>query len=91
MLPSQTLVSGESGIIRCSAVGTPTPLFDEWKKDGHKTLDKNRFRHLPNGNLRVYQVRPEDKGNYTCTLKQSKGKERITSKRQIIHVSVVGE
>ena len=74
-------------------MGTPTPQFDEWKKDGNETLDKGRFTHMSNGNLRVYPVRPEDQGNYTCTMKQNKGdqEERVATKSQIINVSVVGK
>ena len=39
----------------------------------------------------VYPVRAEDKGKYKCTIKQNRGAERITSKSQIIDVTVVGE
>ena len=87
----QTLPSGTSAIVKCSAVGTPKPQFDEWKKDGNKTLDKGRFTHMSNGNLRVYPVRSEDQGNYTCAMKQNKGDRRVTTKFRIIHVSVVGK
>ena len=89
--PQQTLISGMSGIINCSAEGKPDPQFSKWNRKDGSPLDKQRFTPLSNGSMRVYPVRPEDKGNYTCTIKQTRGKERITSKSQKIEVSVVGE
>ena len=87
----QTLTSGSSGIIQCSAQGTPTPQFDNWRRQDGKPLPKERFRQLSYGRLRVYAVQPEDEGRYICTIKQNNGAERITTKSQVIDVNVIGE
>ena len=86
----QTLISESSGIIQCSAQGTPAPQF-EWRRQDGKPLPKERFRQLPDGSLSVYTVQLEDEGRYICTIKQNKGVERITTKSQVIDVNVIGE
>ena len=88
MLPQQTLISGKSGKIKCTGVGTPVPQF-EWKRDGNKTFDNGRFTKMPNGNLRVSSVLPEDEGLYICTMKQNK-KSSTGTENQDINVSVIG-
>lgn len=87
----QTLISGRSGIIQCSAQGTPAPQFDKWSREDGKPLLKERFRQLPNGNLSVNPVQPADEGKYRCSIKQNRGTERITTKYQIIDVYVLGK
>jgi len=77
--------------MRCSAQGTPAPHFDKWTREDGKPLKRERFTQLSNGSMLVYPVRAEDKGKYKCTIKQNRGAERITSKSQIIDVTVVGE
>ena len=87
--PQQTLVVGTSGILNCNAEGNPAPRFTWTRTDG-KTLDKNRFKQLPDGNMHVIQVQQIDKGEYFCTIEQSKGTEQTTIKRQRIGVSLIG-
>ena len=80
-----------SGILSCSAEGNPAPLFMWSRKDG-KPLNEERFRQLHNGNLYVYPVLPEDRGEYICTIKQHyDGREDPTSKFQNMEVSVISE
>ena len=88
MLPQQTLISGTSGEIKCTGVGTPVPQF-EWKRDGNKKIDNGRFTKMPDGNLRVSSVRTGDEGLYICTMKQNK-KYSTSTEHQDINVSVIG-
>ena len=78
------------GIISCSANGKPNPQIS-WSKEGGKSLNPKRFTQVSDGSLRIHYVRPEDDGNYTCTMKQTKGAKRVTSKDKDIRVSVISE
>ena len=78
------------GIISCSANGKPNPQIS-WSKEGEKSLNQKRFTQVSDGSLHIKSVRPEDDGNYTCTMKQSKGAKRVTSKDKDIRVSVISE
>ena len=86
----QSITSDSSGIISCSAEGTPTPEI-KWSRQDKIPLDKKRFTQLPNGSLYINPVRPEDKGMYICTFRQSKGSRRVTRNDQTINVSVISE
>ena len=86
----QSIISDSSGIISCSAEGTPTPQI-EWRRQDGIPLDKGRFTQLSNGSLYVKPVYPQDDGTYICTFRQSKGSERVTTKEQTIKVSVISE
>ena len=86
----QSIIAGASGIIGCSAEGTPTPTI-EWKRQDGIPLDKGRFTQLSNGSLYVKPVHPQDNGTYICTFIQSKGKKRVTRKKQTISVCVISE
>ena len=78
------------GIISCSANGKPNPQIS-WSKEGGKSLNSERFTQVSDGSLHIDSVRPEDDGNYTCTMKQTKGAKRVTSKDKDIRVSVISE
>jgi hypothetical protein len=88
--PQQSIIADASGIISCSAEGTPTPQI-EWKREDEIPLDKERFTQLSNGSLYVNPVHPQDKGTYICTFRQSKGSKRVTTKDQTINVFVISE
>ena len=45
---------------------------------------------MANGNLKVEPIQREDKGTYTCTIKQSRGTESTSEKSQSIIVRVIG-
>ena len=87
--PRKTLFVGKSGILNCNAEGNPAPRFTWIRTDG-KTLDKNRFKQLSNGNIHVIQVQQIDEGEYICTIEQSKGTKQMTTKRQSIDVTLIG-
>ena len=78
------------GIISCSADGKPNPQIS-WSKEGGKSLDPKRFTQLSNGSLRIGFVKPEDDGTFTCTMTQTKGAKKVTSKDKDIRVRVISE
>jgi len=86
----QSIIADASGIISCSAEGTPTPQI-KWKRKDGVQLDKARFKQVLNGSLYVNPVHPQDKGTYICTFKQSKGSKRATIKNQTIDVVIISE
>nr|XP_058962211.1 vascular endothelial growth factor receptor 3-like isoform X2 [Pocillopora verrucosa] len=87
-LDQQTFIAYTSGIISCSADGTPSPQIS-WSKKGGKSLDPKRFTQVSNGSLRIGFVKPEDNGTFTCTMKQTKGPQRVTSRDKNIVVTVI--
>ena len=90
----QQIIAASSGVISCSAEGTPTPQI-EWKRQDEVQLDNARFIKLLNGSLYVNPVHRQDNGTYICTFTQSKGSEggmsRTTTGEQIIKVSLISE
>ena len=86
----QSIIADASGIISCSAEGTPTPQI-EWKRKDEAQLDKARFRQGLSGSLYVNPVHRQDQGTYICSFKQSKGSKRDTIKVKEINVLVISE
>ena len=86
----QSIIADASGIISCSAEGTPTPHI-EWKRQDEVQLDEARFRKFLNGSLYVNPVHRQDKGTYICTFEQTKGSNRATIKEQTINVFIISE
>ena len=89
-MDQQTFIAYESGIISCSADGKPNPQIS-WSKKGGKPLDPKRFTQVSDGSLLIDPVKPKDNGTFTCTMKQTKGAKRVTSKDKDILVRVIGE
>nr|XP_058962259.1 hemicentin-2-like [Pocillopora verrucosa] len=87
-LNQQTFIAHTSGIISCSADGTPSPQIS-WSKKGGKSLDPKRFTQVSNGSLRIGFVKPEDHGTFICTMKQTKGPQRVTRRDKNILVTVI--
>jgi len=88
--PQQSIIADSSGIVSCSAEGTPTPQID-WRRQDGIPLEKGRFTLLSNGSLYINLVRPQDKGPYICTFRQTKGSKRVTTNEQTIDVFVISE
>ncbi|XP_068747392.1 hemicentin-1-like [Montipora capricornis] len=86
--PHQYLIYGKPGKIRCTAEGNPRPQF-EWRKNEKLLLKDDRLKQLSDGSLQIDTVWPEDEGAYKCSMKQSKGNERITVDSQAITVYVI--
>ncbi|CAH3155132.1 unnamed protein product, partial [Pocillopora meandrina] len=88
-LDQQTFIAYTSGIISCSAGGTPSPQIS-WSKKGGKSLDPRRFAQISNGSLRIGFVKPEDDGTFIiCTMTQTKGPQRVSSRDKNILVTVI--
>jgi len=81
---------GKPGILNCSAEGNPAPRFT-WARRDRKTLDRQRFRQQPNGNMYVNPVFKDDGGELICTIEQNKGTEWKTVKPDYITVSIIGK
>jgi len=88
--PQQSIIADSSGIISCSAEGTPTPQID-WRRQDGTPLYKRRFTHLSDGSLYIDPVQPQDDGTYICTFRQTKGSKRVTTSVQTIDVFVISE
>ena len=88
--PEQQLRIGMPGIIRCSALGNPSPQFT-WKREDGLTLPNRRFIQLANGSLEVRSMQREDEGIFICTIKQSRGSGSTSKKFQKITVTVIGK
>ena len=88
--PEQAFISGGPGIIHCSAVGNPTPQF-KWSRQDGPSLQDGRFIQLANGSLMIKSVQAEDKGTYTCAIKQPRGFEPSSEQSQSINVIVAGK
>jgi len=86
----QSFIADSSGIVSCSAEGTPTPQID-WRRQDETPLEKGRFKQLSNGSLNINPVLPQDKGTYICTFRQTKGSKRVTTNEQTIDVFVISE
>ncbi|XP_015762190.1 PREDICTED: proto-oncogene tyrosine-protein kinase receptor Ret-like [Acropora digitifera] len=86
--PSQTFISGDPGIIQCSAPGNPAPQF-KWSRGDGRSLQDGRFIQLANGSLKVKLVRREDNGAYICTIKQSRRSDSTSEKSQGIIIRVM--
>jgi len=88
--PQQSIIVASSGIVSCSAEGTPTPQI-EWRRQDGTPLEKGRFTQLSEGSLYINQVHPQDQGRYICTFRQTKGSKRVPTKEQTIDVFVISE
>ena len=88
--PQQNIIADSSGIIDCSAEGTPTPQI-EWRRLDKVPLDKGRFTQLSTGSLYINLIHVEDNGTYICTFRQTKGSKRVTTQEQTINVLVISE
>ncbi|XP_067025339.1 scavenger receptor cysteine-rich domain superfamily protein-like [Acropora muricata] len=86
--PEQAFISGGPGILRCSALGNPSPHF-KWSRQDGRSLQDGRFIQLANGSLMMKSIQAEDKGHYICTIKQPRAPEPSIEKSQSINVIVV--
>ena len=71
--------------ITCPASGVPTPLVT-WNKDGLPIRTGKSVTIDSQGTLTIVSSTIEDKGLYTCTVKNDKGEDSSSS-----HVNVVGK
>ena len=86
----QAFISGGPGIIPCSALGNPSPYF-KWSRQDGRSLQDGRFIQLANGSLKIKSIQAEDKGSYTCAIKQPRGSKLGVKKSNSIYVRVMGK
>lgn len=85
------MTAGSPINLACVGEGSPAPEVTEssWSKNGSPLptadLESGRMRVLTHGSLFISQARLEDRGQYTCTLKNSVG-----LKSQLSSVTVEG-
>ncbi|XP_074608769.1 scavenger receptor cysteine-rich domain-containing group B protein-like [Acropora palmata] len=84
----QEFLSGGPGIIRCSALGNPSPHF-KWSRHDGPSFQDRRFIQLANGSLMMKSIQAEDKGTYICAIKQPRGFDPSIEQSQSINVVVV--
>ena len=74
--PSQLEVSTVQNItVRCQAAGDPQPTIT-WRKEGGK-LPAGRSSVSADGTLKIWNLREEDSGKYSCVASQMKFLRRL--------------
>ena len=68
---SATRLVYERHTFHCNATGAE-PLRVTWRHNGQK-LRGNRHRVLPSGSLRLRRLRPNDRGQYVCKVRNKFG------------------
>ncbi|NWU93884.1 HMCN1 protein, partial [Upupa epops] len=83
---SQYRVTEDSqAVLSCVAEGIPTPRVN-WKKDNTLLTEvEGKYRALPDGDLILDNVVPEDSGSYTCIATNTAGEDTHTV-TLIVHV-----
>ena len=69
---SKSALSGQDVLIACQAAGDPHPEII-WTRAEGGDIDLNRVKIIPGKGIRFENVRPDDKGTYVCTAKNSAG------------------
>ncbi|NWQ77372.1 HMCN1 protein, partial [Columbina picui] len=80
-----TASEGSQAVLSCVAEGIPTPTIT-WKKDSTLLTEiAGKYRALPDGDLILDNVAPEDSGSYTCVAHSAAGEDTHTV-TLIVHV-----
>ncbi|KAJ8038941.1 Hemicentin-1 [Holothuria leucospilota] len=67
---------GDTLNLECEVYGNPEPTIS-WQKDGAKVkFHKRRFTKEEDGTFRIRNVRPGDRGTYTCIASNDAGNDR---------------
>lgn len=77
--------SGESIELVCVINGDPTPQII-WIRNTDQLTSTPRIRILPNGSLRIEQVRSEDNGIYECIGRNEVGETRSRPIRIVVNI-----
>lgn len=67
---------GSSLVLKCNAVGIPTPRARWFTRDRPVTFSPF-YEVMSNGNLKIHSVEPSLSGNYTCSAKNLFGEDSI--------------
>lgn len=76
--------SGETVELTCIINGDPTPKIT-WIRNTEQITATSRIHVLPNGSLRIEQVRSEDNGIYECIGRNEVGESRTRPVRVIVN------
>ncbi|XP_065505206.1 hemicentin-1 isoform X3 [Caloenas nicobarica] len=80
-----TATEGSRAVLPCAAEGFPTPTIT-WKKDNTLlTETAGKHRAVPDGDLILDNVVPEDSGSYTCVAHSVAGEDTLAV-TLIVHV-----
>ncbi|XP_067156720.1 hemicentin-1 [Apteryx mantelli] len=73
-----TVTEDSQAVLSCVADGIPTPTIN-WKKDNMLLTDiAGKYRAVPDGDLILDNVVPEDSGHYTCIANNAAGEDTHT-------------
>uniref|UniRef100_A0A8C3GM35 Hemicentin 1 n=1 Tax=Cairina moschata TaxID=8855 RepID=A0A8C3GM35_CAIMO len=73
-----TVMEDSRAVLTCVADGIPTPTIN-WKKDNTLLTEiVGKYRAMPDGDLILDNVVPEDSGNYTCIANNAAGEDTHT-------------
>uniref|UniRef100_A0A8B9ER49 Hemicentin-1 n=1 Tax=Anser cygnoides TaxID=8845 RepID=A0A8B9ER49_ANSCY len=73
-----TVMEDSRAVLACVADGIPTPTIN-WKKDNTLLTEiVGKYRAMPDGDLILDNVVPEDSGNYTCIANNAAGEDTHT-------------
>ncbi|KAK2540204.1 Hmcn1 [Columba guinea] len=80
-----TATEGSRAVLSCVAEGIPTPTIT-WKKDNMLLTEiAGKYQAVPDGDLILDNVVPEDSGSYTCVAHSAAGEDTHTV-TLIVHV-----
>ncbi|NXU50379.1 HMCN1 protein, partial [Turnix velox] len=73
-----TVTEDSQAVLSCVAEGIPTPTIN-WKKDNTLLTEiVGKYRAVPDGDLILDNVVPEDSGSYTCVASNAAGEDTHT-------------
>ncbi|XP_042661906.1 hemicentin-1 isoform X1 [Tyto alba] len=73
-----TVTEDSQAVLSCVAEGIPTPTIN-WKKDNMLLTEvAGKYRAVPDGDLILDNVVPEDAGSYTCVANNAAGEDTHT-------------
>ncbi|XP_071607415.1 hemicentin-1 isoform X1 [Heliangelus exortis] len=73
-----TVTEDSQAVLSCVAEGIPTPTIN-WKKDNTLLTEvAGKYQAMPDGNLILDNVVPEDSGSYTCIASSAAGEDTHT-------------
>ncbi|KFP01647.1 Hemicentin-1, partial [Calypte anna] len=80
-----TVREDSQAVLSCVAEGIPTPTIN-WKKDNTLLTEvAGKYQTMPDGNLILDNVVPEDSGSYTCVASSAAGEDTHTF-TLVVHV-----
>uniref|UniRef100_A0A8B9JBM3 L1 cell adhesion molecule, paralog a n=1 Tax=Astyanax mexicanus TaxID=7994 RepID=A0A8B9JBM3_ASTMX len=84
---SYTVTEGQMAKLQCKTFGSPRPKVT-WEDELQETVLKNsRMTQLSNGTLQIINASREDKGSYTCSVKEAK--ISITAELEVLNRTVI--